>query len=213
MAEQKINENDKNKKGDKLEILEDLDGKKYSKDSLVSGIYRFVSFSDNSQGILVGPDGKVIENNPLKPGEFKQNTNIWDIRAACKYLENTATPETRHICATEVRSAIDIGFNTNPKGPNSFTGRAGRPSWAWKYIDFLPNIGFKFLGKVSKDNMKSWVGEPGDIAVYQKNENPSVPGHICMWTGSRWLSDFKQNNMIVYPKTPFAYLFRYAQPR
>ena len=34
-------------------------------------------------------------------------------------------------------------------------------------------------------------------------------GHICMWNGSQWISDFFQNNMWVYSGDGTCYLYRY----
>lgn len=136
---------------------------------------------------------------PLEPGIFKKNPNGFNIRAACEWLNKNSQGASQHACAKWVRKAIEAGgIPTN-----------GRPNWAWKYIDYLPSIGFEFVQKVKKADSKSFAFEPGDIAVYQKNGDPNVPGHICMWTGRQWCSDFKQNNMIVYGGTPEAYIFRF----
>ena len=202
-----------NNKND-FEIYTDDNGLRYSNDSFVSGIYRFVDFKES--GYTYDENGNLVETTTLDPGLFKNSPIGWNVENACNWLHNKAYPQ--YIkgkcggCAKAVRSAIDIGFNTDPNGPNSYTSRAGRPSWAWKYIDFLPNIGFKFLTKVSRDQMGSFSAQPGDIAVYQKGGDPSVPGHICMWTGVKWTSDFKQPSMIVYRNTPSAYIFRFVQP-
>ena len=195
-----------------LEIYTDEFGKRYSKDTFVSGLYRFTNIVNTS----IGQPGITDPNMPwvnLNPGMFKHNSSKWDVRKACEWLHNNSYPYYIKgkcgACAKAVRSAIDIGFNTNPNGGDSYTGRAGRPTWAWHYIDFLPKIGFKFIAKVSRDKMKSFKAEPGDIAAYQKNCNPKTYGHICMWTGLEWASDFKQNSMIVYGGTPEAYVFRF----
>ena len=39
--------------------------------------------------------------------------------------------------------------------------------------------------------------------------NHDVHGHICMWNGSRWISDFYQNNMWVYKGDGTCYLYRF----
>ena len=87
----------------------------------------------------------------------------------------------------------------------------GRPNWAWKYINYLPSIGFKYIAKVNRADIgTNYKPEPGDIAVYQKGNNPDVPGHICMYTGKEWCSDFNQKNPIVYSSTKEAYIFRFV---
>lgn len=199
-------------------------GKHYSKDSLVKGIQRFSEFKEGSAG---GDYCGDLNTAPLDPATFTKNPNGWDLRKACEWLHQVAKSSSQHICATYVRAAIDVGFHTDPGkvtntqfGKPSYTGsqgqstdrfnkqRRGRPGWAWEYISYLPTIGFKCIGKVSKNS--NFTPEPGDIAVYQKGSNPNVPGHICMWTGAEWASDFKQRNMIVYQSTPEAYIFRFT---
>lgn len=168
----------------------------YTKDNLTSGLYRFINFTQSSGGGIFGDKGITTQ---LDPGLFKKNPNGWDIKKACEWLHSHSSTTSQHACAKYVRMAIEAGGVSTD----------GRPNWAWKYIDYLPNIGFEFIGKVSRDKMKTFNAQPGDIAVYQKNGDPSVPGHICMWTGVQWTSDFKQSNMIVYGNTQEAYLFRF----
>lgn len=184
----------KNKYPDLNIYMDHSSGKRYTKDSFISGIYRFAGFSASFN---FDDDGK-----PLNPGIFKRSPNGWNIADACNWLHSHAGGSSKHACAKYVRMAIEAGgLSTN-----------GRPNWAWKYIDYLPNIGFKFIDLVDASyNTKSgkYIPEPGDIAVYQKNGNPSVPGHICMWTGAEWASDFKQPRMLVYKGTKYAYIFRF----
>lgn len=138
-------------------------------------------------------------------GKFKSNNGKYNISNACDWLIKNSKASTQHECATYVRLAIEAGFND----PNS---TSGRPKWAWKYINYLPSIGFKFIDKVDKlynGDKGKYSPLVGDIAVYMKGNNEYVPGHICMYTGNQWMSDFKQKNMIVYQSTPKAYIFRY----
>jgi hypothetical protein len=157
------------------------------------------NINDGRSGIKGAPHVYSESYAPLEPGIFKKNPKGFNIQAACEWINKNSQGSSQHACAKWVRMAIEAGgIPTN-----------GRPNWAWKYIDYLPTIGFEFVQKVKKADSKSFPFEPGDIAVYQKNEDPNVPGHICMWTGRQWCSDFKQNNMIVYGGTPEAYIFRF----
>lgn len=193
-----ISEDELKKKNPDLQIYTDSDGHRYTKDSLVRGIYRFVSFTDSP--VKKDSNGNIVsggKETPLDPGVFKRNPNGWNIQAACNWLHSNAGSSSQHACAKYVRMGIEAGGLST----------AGRPTWAWKYIDFLPTIGFKFIGKFGRND--SYRPEPGDIAVYQKGGNANVPGHICMWTGAEWASDFKQKSMIVYQSTSEAYVFRF----
>lgn len=176
------------------------DGYKTSADNIRNS-YKYGEGGSASGSSINGISGGNMTQQikPLEPGLFKKNPKGWDIKKACEWINQNSTLYSQHACAKFVRMAIEAGgISTN-----------GRPTWAWKYIDYLPTIGFEFLQKVKKEDAKTFNFEPGDIAVYQKNGNPDVPGHICMWTGQKWCSDFKQNNMIVYGNTPEAYVFRF----
>ncbi len=48
-----------------------------------------------------------------------------------------------------------------------------------------------------KDLGKITDFEKGDIVVFNKTGNRKW-GHIAMWTGSQWVSDFKQKSIIVH---------------
>jgi len=168
-------------------------------------------FSESTETSNNGNYADMSELNNIATGN-----GAWDIQKACQWLENNSYPY--YIqgkcgkCAKHVRSAIDVGFGTNPNGNDSYTGVHGRPEWAWKYINFLPKIGFKHIGKVSRNQMNSFVPHSGDIAVYQKNGNPNVPGHICMYSenAGKWISDYKQNSMFAYQATKEADIFRFV---
>ena len=64
----------------------------------------------------------------------------------------------------------------------------GHPGSAYEYKDFLPQKGFYV---VSED---SYVPRKGDIIVIDKIAgHPN--GHIAMYSGSQWISDFVQRDM------------------
>lgn len=130
---------------------------------------------------------------------FKKGDGNFDVYSSCKWLEDNSKDKSNHVCAKFVRKALEAGGLDTSK----------RPDWAWKYINYLPTIGFELLGVVNKNNTNGYTPEPGDIAVYMQGNNPSVPGHICMYTGLQWCSDFKQKSMVVYASTQEAYIFRY----
>lgn len=186
-----------------LMVYNDEHNEVYTKDSLISGIYRFTEtrIIDGGLGGIFGGDFINTSGDTymsLDPSLFKKSSTKWDIQKACNWLHRNSKSASQHVCAKYVRMAIEAGgLSTN-----------GRPSWAYQYTTFLPKIGFRCIGKI-KRNDKNYRPEPGDIAVYQKNGDPKVPGHICMWTGAYWASDFKQNSMIVYQGTPEAYVFRF----
>lgn len=123
----------------------------------------------------------------------------WNLYAAVDYLIKHAAPKSQHQCAKYVRLAIEAGGIST----------AGRPVSAYQYKDFLPKIGFKAIGSISgKNSQDKWTknnARKGDIAVMDHGEH----GHICMFSGYQWISDFKQNHMWVYGGDGTCYIFRF----
>ena len=128
----------------------------------------------------------------------------WDISRAINALNRNAFP--RYIsgkcgcCAKKVRMAIEAGGLST----------AGRPVSAYMYTSFLPKIGFQPVTQLyGKDNQSQWSAsnaKAGDISVMSHGKH----GHICMWNGSRWVSDFMQNNMWVYSGDGQCSIFRFT---
>ncbi len=190
-------------KQEKHEIYFDNAKKQYyTNESILRGImyHIFMNTSKTKDPNNPYSSNKPVEN--LDPGIFRKNPNGWNIQNACNWIHTHAASCSSHQCAKYVRMGIEAGGLST----------AGRPTWAWKYINYLPTIGFKFIDKVDNSYQGEkgpYRPEPGDIAVYTKGGDQSVPGHICMWTGAEWASDFRQKNMIVYKSTHQAYIFRF----
>lgn len=85
-----------------------------------------------------------------------------------------------------------------------------KPYYAKDYGPFLVHLGFSQIPNDSPP-------QPGDIMVLQPGPNPS--GHVQVWNGSRWVSDFMQpaNRAVNRDKryrdidVPYA-LYRYPKP-
>ena len=123
----------------------------------------------------------------------------WDINKAIYALNRNAAGSAQHLCARYVRMAIEAGGIST----------AGRPGSAYQYQWYLPKIGFNKITQITgRSEQSSWSSsnaKAGDIAVMEHGQH----GHICMWNGSRWVSDFFQNNMWVYSGNGTCYLYRY----
>jgi hypothetical protein len=123
----------------------------------------------------------------------------WDIKKAVDYISKNALEKSIGRCARYVRTAIEAGGLSTE----------GRPASACQYVNFLPTIGFtqieKITGKVKQYNWSLKNANPGDIAVMNYGKH----GHICMWDGKNWVSDFRQNNMWVYKGDGECVIFRY----
>ena len=108
---------------------------------------------------------------------------------AVKYLDEHETGnKSKRKCATEIRKALEAGgFDTS-----------GHPAAAKDYGDFLENHGFEEVDR------NGYTPQKGDIGVVQPYPGGNTAGHIEMYDGDRWMSDFKQRNDIdpgngIYP--------------
>ncbi|MCR4851995.1 MAG: CHAP domain-containing protein [Prevotella sp.] len=59
---------------------------------------------------------------------------------------------------------------------------------AYAYNKVLPQLGYQEI------NIKNYVPIKGDIVVLPQN-NKSVFGHIAIWNGNQWISDYKQKDI------------------
>lgn len=97
---------------------------------------------------------------------------------AVSYLTEHANSRSTNSCALYVRRAIEAG------GCPTF----GQPPSACDYDLFLPDLGFK---EIENDN---YSPQKGDVVVFSAIKGHKH-GHICMYNGEQWISDFKQKSM------------------
>ena len=81
------------------------------------------------------------------------------------------------------------------KGPISIY-----PAWAYEHV--LPLHGFKEVSK------KNYSPKTGDIVVIERSKK-HIWGHIAIFNGKIWVSDFKQRSMNVYKKTYLYKIYRH----
>lgn len=104
--------------------------------------------------------------------------NDYNNDAAVEYLLEHAEPHSKNSCALYVRHAISVG------GCPTF----GQPPSACDYDLFLPDLGF------NEAPQDGYVPQKGDIVVFSAIKGHKH-GHICMYDGKQWVSDFKQRSM------------------
>ena len=103
----------------------------------------------------------------------------WSPEAAARYATEHAEKKSVGMCALYVRKAIMTG---------GIPLYMGGDAWCYKYT--LPILNFHKLGKETER-------EVGDIVVFQPIGGRKY-GHIAIWNGKQWVSDFKQRNFIVH---------------
>ena len=103
----------------------------------------------------------------------------WNPEKAAEYVTKNAESKSVGLCAKYVRKAIITG---------GIPLYQGGDAWSYKYL--LPILGFKEIGDVNDKKV-------GDIVVFQPI-GKCYFGHIAMWNGRQWVSDFKQRSIIVH---------------
>ena len=104
-----------------------------------------------------------------------------DVYAAADYISSHACATTQHACATYVANGLKAGGFV-------FTTQA----YAYEYHTngILAKLGFNVIDRPS-------TPLKGDMYV-QMGTNTHSAGHIAMYDGSNWCSDFRQNSDQVY---------------
>ncbi|SEU15313.1 hypothetical protein SAMN05443639_108198 [Stigmatella erecta] len=108
-------------------------------------------------------------------------TSNLDIDKAVAHLNANAHATSQKKCAQYVRQAIEAGgvrLDVNT-----------RPGEAKDYGPYLGRHGFTAV------NTQNYVPQKGDVAVIQPYPGGSAAGHITMYNGSQWVSDFTQRDM------------------
>lgn len=126
-------------------------------------------------------DDDSTDDNPIDKGNGNkgEEKSGYSIEDATKYLREHASAKSQSKCAFAVRSALDAGG----------LDTTGRPYAAADYNDgFLQSLGFM---QVSPEN---YTPQAGDIVVHERQVGHSS-GHIAMYDGSVWISDFIQRDM------------------
>ena len=178
----------------------DSSGRKYNKISILEAIvqsYRDITDMGDDNSFLSNKDRG---NNKMEIGGYIKNYEGFNVSKALEWAKNNVGPKSIGHCARYVRSMLEAG------GMNT----AGRPVSAYQYAGYLPKKGFKHIASLSsKSEQAAWTNSkalPGDIAVMAHGQH----GHICMFTGKQWVSDFVQNNMWPYSGDGLVNIFRYG---
>ncbi len=125
-----------------------------------------------------------------------------DLDKVIEHLDANAHKTSQGRCARYVRQALEAGGAKIPI--------ASRPLYAKDYGPTLEGLGFQ------KVDPEGYVPQPGDVVVLQPPSGRTA-GHIQIWNGTRWVSDFEQGTDIYpgasYRKEKVAYeIFRYNRP-
>jgi hypothetical protein len=134
--------------------------------------------------LLFSPVGAPAQE-PKAAGPAKSAASALDVdKAVAKLLENAmslkdyldAPKEKKGHCAAHIRDTLKAGH----------LDVTGHPVDAKDYGPFLEKKGFTAMPA------KDYKEKKGDIVVLQPYKGGSKSGHIAMYDGTQWVSDFKQ---------------------
>ena len=124
----------------------------------------------------------------------------WDLDAAIAHLQNAAHRGSIRRCGEYVHKAIDAGGITLNTAYNPTKESASG------YGPILRHAGFRTVAPGEKP-------QKGDVVVFQAIEGHK-DGHVAMFDGKQWISDFKQESIYAatdYQKTDAPYVI-YRRP-
>jgi hypothetical protein len=119
-------------------------------------------------------------------GATGTGTSHMNISSATSYADSHAAGGPTGNCALYVRQALSAG------GLTSFD--ANHPANAYQYGPYLQQAGFTQISS------SGYTPQTGDVIVFQPVTGHSS-GHIEIYDGSQWVSDFKQSSM--YPSQDY----------
>lgn len=214
-------------------------GEYYTKESLVAGIinhmllsearedstpkYQSRNGNDEKYQVYIGNDNTIkikpkdgegstapsqfgVSNymNTLDLSGIQQVDGKFNIAAAINMGIHNAWSKSQGSCGKYVRYMLEAGFGLGVDGLKGKT-----PGWACKYDGWLMKNGFRNILNINdRKSQTAWThneARPGDIAVMDHG----TYGHICMFNGSNWVSDFMQNNMWPYGGDGTCRIYRY----
>ena len=166
-------------------------------------------------------EGTLQKGSESVKGNAKITIDGWDVEKSVQWIINNALPPFgQGKCAEYVERAI-AADNNGPlrnKISCSENGAPDNKATNLRYYGILEKHGFVKIYETSipSGGNLNYSLQAGDIAIIGHNGHGKY--HACMWTGDRWYSDHKQNNMISskYPKSDSPYpvaLYRYKNKK
>ena len=106
----------------------------------------------------------------------------WDLDAAIAHLQNAAHEDPGKKCGVYVREAIEAGGIRMNKALNPT-----KEGSAFGFGPILRDTGFRTMAPGEKL-------QKGDVVVFQATKGHKH-GHVAMFDGRQWISDYKQNSI------------------
>jgi hypothetical protein len=114
-----------------------------------------------------------VLRDPASPQGPAMNVDL-----ASEIANNMAGDHTEGFCAKHVQAALEAGGVSGD----------GHPIEAKKYGPYLVSKGFRAVPPTA------YAPARGDVVVIQPRQKGNGPGHIAIYDGSQWISDYRQKN-------------------
>lgn len=157
-----------------------------SNNSSITTMYMFTNGKALTPVELVKVKTQALEPDiiaPVDDGVPAGNTKDWDLNILCSAVTAGALGRSSSgQCALYVRRALE-----KAQKRKLFSGGLGHAN------QFPPRL--VAMGWTNKGMIQEW--KKGDIAVFPKTDTVDGRkyGHVCVWTGLKWVSDFIQNRI------------------
>lgn len=164
-----------------------------------SGSYGSYGYSGSSGSVLgqKAPDG--VPSYVKDSYDLMQKNTGNSMAIAAQYATKHANEHSIGYCARYVANALEAAGLKFQRQPSAYM---------YHRNGILSKAGF---GLVSK-GMQGYTPEIGDVCVVDRF-NSHEHGHICIWNGKNWVSDFVQRTPNVYKDGPGPmYFYRYGGP-
>ena len=145
----------------------------------------------NKEGLAKKVDerSKINSSIPKPTASASMQGSVQAAQAAAIASERAA-PKSTGKCAMRVRQALEASGYQEPPG---------RPGSAYQYATtgFISKYGFE---RLNVDPI-SYKPQTGDISITDRFNNHQH-GHIAIYDGKNWISDFKQKSINIYSDLP-----------
>ena len=161
--------------------------------SIVDGINTGIGYANRGFNMIGGFVGSLSTNQHdsagarwgTMPGRVDTRygkARPFFVADACRTLERNVRPRSAASCAMYVRLAVEAGLHLPA---NKLQGVLGN---ARDFARTLGKVGFAPV------DWQKWSPQPGDILAQQEMPGHAY-GHVSMFSGRLWMSDYLQKNM------------------
>ena len=161
--------------------------------SIVGGINTGIEYANKGFNMIGGFVGSLSTNQHdsagarwgTMPGRVDTRygkARPFFVADACRTLERNVRPRSAASCAMYVRLAVEAGLHLPANKLQGVLGNAR---------DFARTLGKVGFAPVDWQN---WKPQPGDILAQQEMPGHAY-GHVSMFSGRLWMSDYLQKNM------------------